>query len=130
MFVFLLVGAAVTSITCGHRVAAHGERKIMLLGLCLIIAGLAVSYLTIQNGLVWIYLSLAIIGAGLGSVVTTIICSTQFHSPVRDRGANTSFVVSCRMLAIIGGLAAVTNYVMFHVSDYVSSLLGENLPAD
>lgn len=124
MFLCLLVGAMCTSIPGGHKVGKTGVRPFLMLGCLLMAVSLAITYFFITSGVAYLHLIMVILGAGLGCIVTVIICSIQYNTPVRDRGTVTGIAVAARMVGIIAGLAGVTNYTVLNIDSYLESILG------
>jgi len=127
LFLCLLVGALCTSMPGGHKVGHTGARPFLILGCILMTVSLALTYFLITSGVMYLHLIMVIMGAGLGCMVTIIICSVQYNTAVEDRGAVTSFAVASRMLGIIGGLAGVTNYTVLNIDSYLEPLIGQQM---
>ena len=111
MFLFMLAGAAITSVTGVHFVYRTGARPLILVGTVIVATALVMTHFLADEGISMLALSLFVFGFGLGLIVTEIICSLQTVVPDQDMGLHTGNLMAVRMVGILAGNAVIGAYI-------------------
>ena len=111
MFLFMLGGAALTSLPGSRLVYRTGGRPLILIGSAVVTFGLVLTHFIADDGITMLALSLFVFGAGLGCIVTEIICSLQSVVPKKDMGQHTGNLMAVRMVGILAGNAFIGAYI-------------------
>lgn len=93
-----------------------------MIGAVIVMIGFAVASQTLMLGMNYLWLSLFIIGLGLGCMVTEILCSIQGTTKVTDMGSVTAVTMSSRFIGILLGVASYTAILDHRVSAVVGSI--------
>ena len=131
MFMYLILGAAGPSIIGSRKVFVTGIRPWLLVGTVLVTISLIASHFLASTGVVYFALSLFLFGAGLGCIVTEILCSLQTLVDKKDMGQHTGNLMAVRMIGILVGNAIVGAYIGEIVrSNYVPTIIDLNITTD
>ena len=132
MFLVMIGGAAITSMTGSRLVYKTGARPWIILGSVITACGLALTHFIADKGVLQLGISLFVFGIGLGCVVTQIICSMQSVVPRREMGLHIGNLMAVRMVAIMAGNAIIGNYISNvidgnHVSEAINLSAADNI---
>ena len=111
MFLFMLGGAAITSMIGGRLVFKTGARPWIVAGSSLVVIGLLLTHQLADQGKFQFGLSLFVFGFGLGCIVTEILCSYQAVMPHENVGQHTGNLMAVRMIGILSGNALIGAYI-------------------
>ena len=111
MFLFMLAGAAITSMIGGRLVFKTGARPWIIGGSCIVTIGLLLTHQIADKGIPLMALSLFVFGFGLGCIVTEILCSYQSVMRSEDIGRHTGNLMAVRMVGIMTGSAIIGAYI-------------------
>ena len=111
MFLFMLAGAAITSMIGGRLVFKTGARPWIIGGSCIVTIGLLLTHQIADKGIPLMALSLFVFGFGLGCIVTEILCSYQSVMRYEDIGRHTGNLMAVRMVGIMTGSAIIGAYI-------------------
>ena len=132
MFLVMIGGAAITSMTGSRLVYKTGARPWIILGSVITACGLALTHFIADNGVLQLGISLFVFGIGLGCIVTQIICSMQSVVPRREMGLHIGNLMAVRMVAIMAGNAIIGTYISNvidrnHVSEAINLSAADNI---
>ncbi len=111
MFLFMLAGAALTSMVGGRMVYKTGSRPWVIVGSIVVTIGLIVTHFIADKGIPQFAASLFIFGMGLGCIVTEILCSMQCIVEKKDMGQHTGNLMAIRMIGIFSGSTLIGAYI-------------------
>ena len=132
MFLVMIGGAAITSMTGSRLVYKTGARPWIILGSVITACGLALTHFIADKGVLQLGISLFVFGIGLGCIVTQIICSMQSVVPRREMGLHIGNLMAVRMVAIMAGNAIIGTYISNvidrnHVSEAINLSAADNI---
>ena len=132
MFLVMIGGAAITSMTGSRLVYKTGARPWIILGSVITACGLALTHFIADKGVLQLGISLFVFGIGLGCIVTQIICSMQSVVPRREMGLHIGNLMAVRMVAIMAGTAIIGTYISNvidrnHVSEAINLSAADNI---
>ena len=132
MFLVMIGGAAITSMTGSRLVYKTGARPWIILGSVITACGLALTHFIADKGVLQLGISLFVFGIGLGCIVTQIICSMQSVVPRREMGLHIGNLMAVRMVAIRAGNAIIGTYISNvidrnHVSEAINLSAADNI---
>ncbi|MBE6528624.1 MAG: MFS transporter [Thermoplasmata archaeon] len=111
MFIFMLAGAAVTSLAGCRLVFKTGVRPWVVLGGIIVTIALILTHFIADDGVPQFAASVFVFGIGLGCIVTEILCSFQTVVRKEDMGSHTGALMAIRMAGILVGNAIVGSYI-------------------
>ena len=111
MFALLIAGAAGPSMIGGKLVFRTGAMPWIIAGSSIVTIGLMLTNLIADKSILGLGISLFVFGAGLGCIVTEILCSVQAVVPSEHVGQHTGNLMAVRMLGILAGNAVVGTYI-------------------
>lgn len=126
MFLCLLAGGGLTSMIGLKKVNETGLRPWVIIGPILVAIGFAMSSQLLVKGLPAIGLCMFVLGAGLGCIVTEILCSIQGTTPRSKMGSVTSITMSARFIGILLGVAVYTTLIANRLEAELESTLGDH----
>ena len=132
MFLVMIGGAAITSMTGSRLVYKTGARPWIILGSVITACGLALTHFIADKGVLQLGISLFVFGIGLGCIVTQIICSMQSVVPRREMGLHIGNLMAVHMVAIMAGNAIIGTYISNvidrnHVSEAINLSAADNI---
>lgn len=111
MFLFLLGGGAITSMSGLKMMHRTGIRPWALAGPAIVLVGFVFASQTLVLGLPFVAASLFILGLGLGCIVTEMLCQVQLESRREHMGTITSLTMASRFVGILIGAAVFSAVV-------------------
>ncbi len=106
LMLWLIVGGAITSTMGCKRVHKTGIMPwIILGGLVTMVGFILIGYMG-NYDLMFIRIGLFVLGLGLGSIVTEIVCTLQLKTKKENMGSVTGNLMAIRMSGIVIGIAA------------------------
>ena len=111
MVFILVIGAAGPSTVGGHKVCHTGVRPWVIAGCILVTVSLILSHFLADQGELQFAISVFLFGAGLGCIVTELLCALQNITDKRNMGQHTGNLMAVRMVGILVGNAIVGSYI-------------------
>lgn len=125
MLICLIMGGVVTSLMGMKMVYKEGIRPLLLTGSIVIAIAFLGAYFLMPRGMAGVGFSLFAMGLGFGLIITEMLVSLQAVTPVRNQGAVTGMLMSCRFIGIILGMAVYKAIVHNALDDYIQKAEGE-----
>lgn len=128
----LVLGLAVASTVSGQLISRYGRwKRYLVAGMTLLTAGLTLLALVDATIPLWqLWLSMAVVGLGIGMTLQNLILSVQNSVAAADLGAASATVTFFRSLGGAIGVSVLGSVLSHHVMTSVTAgLVGSNVPA-
>ncbi len=122
MFLIFLAGAAISSVCIEKVIGRTGFRRWVLIGPIIVFCGLMIASQTLTDGLVYVGISLFILGLGLGCIVTPALCSLHSSTKREALGSSTSIVLGFRFIGILTGVAVYEGIISWKLLDILEMI--------